>query len=145
MSKRFSAPFVPKPPAPSGTGHYQGKRRLLLNRIRALGRNTFCRRISEDAQMSGPTAANQPQLIWFGLPLLTSLSQRCYQTTPECGPRGHHGSQGQQTRFPSSSELSQTATVSFSITAAVTCRSRLPTCWPGRNPMPCTATATGGR
>ena len=31
--KRFSAPFVPQPPAPSDTGLYEGKRRL-LNQIR---------------------------------------------------------------------------------------------------------------
>ena len=32
--KRFSAPYVPRPPAPSGTGHYEGKRRRMLNQIR---------------------------------------------------------------------------------------------------------------
>ena len=40
--KRFSAPFVPWPPAPSGTGHYEGKRRRLLNRMAGIGGRKFC-------------------------------------------------------------------------------------------------------
>ena len=39
--KRFSAPFIPRPPPPSGTRHYERKRQRLLNQIRRWQEHLF--------------------------------------------------------------------------------------------------------
>ena len=39
--KRFSAPFIPRPPPPSGTGFYERKRQRLLNQIRRWQEHLF--------------------------------------------------------------------------------------------------------
>ena len=86
-------PFVPRPPAPSGTGHYEGKRQRLLNRIKhwqqhflSIGSvrmarvfGIYCSQSHSPICCSLPLAHNFVGCCIWGLRLPTSSGQNIIQ------------------------------------------------------------------